>query len=62
MTSAATQTGDESAMSVEELKKLQLNGDGDKKESVEEDEDEDDEDEENPQAVNGGWSFINSIR
>jgi hypothetical protein len=44
----------EDAMPAEELKKLQLNGDGDKKEPVEEDEDDEDEEDENPQAGNGG--------
>lgn len=47
----------ETAMPAEELKKLQLNGDGANKEPVEEEEDDDDEEDENPQAANGGTSF-----
>lgn len=61
MTAEAIPKTDDSAMPAEELKKLQLNGDGDKKESVEEDEDDDDEEDENPQAVNGG-EFCSDLR
>jgi hypothetical protein len=58
MTADAMPKAGESAMPAEELKKLQLNGDGDKKESVEEDEEDDDDEDENHQAVNGGEPFL----
>lgn len=55
MTPVAIPQADESTKTAEELKKLQLNDEGEKKEAVEEDEDDDDEDDENAQAgANGG--------
>jgi hypothetical protein len=55
MTPVAIPQTDESTKTAEELKKLQVNDDAEKKEAVEEDDDDDDEDDENAQAgANGG--------
>lgn len=57
MTPVAIPQADVSTRSAEELKKLQLNDDGEKKEAVEEDDDDEDEEDDNTQAGGNGGEF-----
>lgn len=57
MTPVAVPQADESTKSAEELKKLQLNDDGEKREAVEEDDDDEDDEDDNAQAGGNGGGF-----